>query len=516
MLNGCSIFFTRPTTRHLSSKHSSITRPTHASFSTIFNSNTYNNPVSTHYTADKAYIRSNSYVSCLVMTTLEHVSVKHALDRLPSWIGDVDGNGNGVVVQTEAPDEGEVQEVSMGVAISTPDEEGDQVVNVAVEEELVSSRTKNENENEGGNGDDEEHEEEEGGRSGVGTSASVSGSGLEPRSGASRRSLRDASPPASVSHSRSGSPSPSASNSMSRSPSRSQSSMRGPLGMGESSVATSWSQADVEGLGRPSADGDSERRPSGEVHCRSSTDRLESREKVVRMRAPRYGTEPMSLPRLRASTDGKGGVGNVSKEEVLVTQEVDIGEEWHPLRYNGKERSGEDGEAEKEVEEDVALEGVHSGASSSNTNEKERSRTFGSAGRDTRQLHLEFKSPTPQPWDEVDPPTDNNGTYASDYYSTLNSKKFETLQRRYVYHWCFAPHCWIRYFYSRQRPLIPHSSYYFGPPPSDSAFGTPPVGQIGVHHPREIIRIERDYAGGELCQFCPVFPLELEGRVRGF
>ncbi|KIK99207.1 hypothetical protein PAXRUDRAFT_37335, partial [Paxillus rubicundulus Ve08.2h10] len=66
---------------------------------------------------------------------------------------------------------------------------------------------------------------------------------------------------------------------------------------------------------------------------------------------------------------------------------------------------------------------------------------------------------------------------------------------------------------SRRRPLIPHSSYYFGPPPPDSAYGTPPVGQIGVHHPRDIIRIERDYAGGELIQFAPIYPLELEGRA---
>lgn len=40
------------------------------------------------------------------------------------------------------------------------------------------------------------------------------------------------------------------------------------------------------------------------------------------------------------------------------------------------------------------------------------------------------------------------------------------------------------------------------------------MGHIGVHHPREIIRIERDYSGGELVQFAPIYPLELEGRVR--
>ncbi|KAJ1310909.1 hypothetical protein OPQ81_009423 [Rhizoctonia solani] len=63
------------------------------------------------------------------------------------------------------------------------------------------------------------------------------------------------------------------------------------------------------------------------------------------------------------------------------------------------------------------------------------------------------------------------------------------------------------------RRAIPHSSYYNGPPGLDSAYGSDPVGQIGVHYPREILRIERDYSGGELCQFHPTFPLELEGRI---
>jgi len=59
----------------------------------------------------------------------------------------------------------------------------------------------------------------------------------------------------------------------------------------------------------------------------------------------------------------------------------------------------------------------------------------------------------------------------------------------------------------------PKSSYYYGPPTASSAFGTEPVGTIGLHHPREIIRIERDYEHGELCQFSSSFPLELEGRL---
>ena len=64
--------------------------------------------------------------------------------------------------------------------------------------------------------------------------------------------------------------------------------------------------------------------------------------------------------------------------------------------------------------------------------------------------------------------------------------------------------------------MIPHSAYYFGPPSVDAAYGTPPVGHIGVHHPREIVRIERDYSGGETVQFTATYPLELEGRVSRF
>jgi len=59
----------------------------------------------------------------------------------------------------------------------------------------------------------------------------------------------------------------------------------------------------------------------------------------------------------------------------------------------------------------------------------------------------------------------------------------------------------------------PRSSYYWGPPEAGRAFGTAPVGVIGRDKPREIIRVERDYGAGELCQFHPAFPLELEGRL---
>jgi hypothetical protein len=66
---------------------------------------------------------------------------------------------------------------------------------------------------------------------------------------------------------------------------------------------------------------------------------------------------------------------------------------------------------------------------------------------------------------------------------------------------------------SPMKRSVPVSSYYYGPPPADSAYFTPPLGQIGVHHPREIVRVERDYSGGEIVQFASTFPMELEGRV---
>ncbi|KAK4698999.1 hypothetical protein P7C70_g7268, partial [Phenoliferia sp. Uapishka_3] len=47
----------------------------------------------------------------------------------------------------------------------------------------------------------------------------------------------------------------------------------------------------------------------------------------------------------------------------------------------------------------------------------------------------------------------------------------------------------------------------------ESVFGTAPVGQVGRNKPREMVRIERDYSGGELCQFWSGWIWELEGRV---
>lgn len=62
-------------------------------------------------------------------------------------------------------------------------------------------------------------------------------------------------------------------------------------------------------------------------------------------------------------------------------------------------------------------------------------------------------------------------------------------------------------------PRPPRSSYYMGPPSGPTAFGSAPAGQIGLHHPREIVRVERDYDHGELVQFSSAYPLEFEGRI---
>ncbi|KAH8101443.1 Golgin subfamily A member 7/ERF4 family-domain-containing protein [Cristinia sonorae] len=112
-------------------------------------------------------------------------------------------------------------------------------------------------------------------------------------------------------------------------------------------------------------------------------------------------------------------------------------------------------------------------------------------------LRFDVHPPSPPLWEVIQPPPDNNAQPTHGSLSPNNhALRGERPQKA-----------------ATTRPLIPFSSYYFGPPPLDAAYGTHPIGHIGVHHPREIIRIERDYTGGELVQFAPIYPLELEGRI---
>ncbi|WVR08295.1 hypothetical protein IAU60_005344 [Kwoniella sp. DSM 27419] len=60
----------------------------------------------------------------------------------------------------------------------------------------------------------------------------------------------------------------------------------------------------------------------------------------------------------------------------------------------------------------------------------------------------------------------------------------------------------------------PRSSYPRQAIPAHSYYYTPITGTIGKHLPKEIVRIERDWSGGEVCQFETTFPLELDGRIQ--
>jgi len=105
-------------------------------------------------------------------------------------------------------------------------------------------------------------------------------------------------------------------------------------------------------------------------------------------------------------------------------------------------------------------------------------------------------APSPPLWEVVSPPESNNNHSMSGSRHDLVAE-LERAETRAA----------------SSKRLVPKSSYYYGPPPIDAAYGTEPIGQIGVHHPREVVRIERDYSGGELIQFAPVYPLEFEGRI---
>jgi hypothetical protein len=114
--------------------------------------------------------------------------------------------------------------------------------------------------------------------------------------------------------------------------------------------------------------------------------------------------------------------------------------------------------------------------------------------RSRRTSHLRLELSTKEsatPWERLTSPPNGHLKAVNGYYTPTDSQRNIDAQRRF----------------------IPKSSYYFGPPGPDSAYGTAPVGQIGVHHPREILRVERDYTGGELIQFTAIYPIELEGRI---
>ncbi|KAJ7151628.1 Golgin subfamily A member 7/ERF4 family-domain-containing protein, partial [Mycena filopes] len=191
---------------------------------------------------------------------------------------------------------------------------------------------------------------------------------------------------------------------------------------------------------------------------------------------------PPSPPLTRSNTGESTGM-----------KEVDLGDPLH-LRVEEKAQVESEDEGEEEEEPTFAT-NAHAILEGEDEDDVDREpvKPRATVVRQPSRIQLDAKL-EPQPWDLVDPPP-NNGQTNAEYYAAMKGTKYNTLQS------------------SRARAMIPKSSYYFGPPPSDSAYGTQPMGQIGLHHPREILRVERDYTGGELVQFAPIYPLELEGRI---
>ncbi|WVQ75217.1 hypothetical protein IAR50_004829 [Cryptococcus sp. DSM 104548] len=59
----------------------------------------------------------------------------------------------------------------------------------------------------------------------------------------------------------------------------------------------------------------------------------------------------------------------------------------------------------------------------------------------------------------------------------------------------------------------PRSAYPRQALPPMSYYHTPVTGVIGHHLPKEMVRIERNWNDGEVCQFDTVFPIELDNRI---
>ncbi|THH11379.1 hypothetical protein EW145_g718 [Phellinidium pouzarii] len=123
--------------------------------------------------------------------------------------------------------------------------------------------------------------------------------------------------------------------------------------------------------------------------------------------------------------------------------------------------------------------------------------------------HAMHSTPSIQSMDRINTPLGRSAQQAA------TDSHLEERERRVRKQSTKSSQSWLREVVVKdgKKYRIPHSSYYFGPPPDTSAYGTEPIGHLGVNHPREIIRIERDYSGGELVQFSPAYPLELEGRI---
>ena len=102
------------------------------------------------------------------------------------------------------------------------------------------------------------------------------------------------------------------------------------------------------------------------------------------------------------------------------------GADWDPLRY------GRTNYKEENQTQDVAMVVVEEGDVVDSHGRllfpESEGKPSPSVSRRGSDLHLEFKPPSsPQPWDLIEPPT-TNGNRTTDIYSTLESRKFNTLR----------------------------------------------------------------------------------------
>ncbi|PFH50726.1 hypothetical protein AMATHDRAFT_144367 [Amanita thiersii Skay4041] len=194
----------------------------------------------------------------------------------------------------------------------------------------------------------------------------------------------------------------------------------------------------------------------------------------------RFSQEKPSFDTIGLASESSGAQGTSTTDEDQ-TKEVS----WDPLQSPSKDGGDDDATAPVKGM-DLTGEVEEGDVTDSNGRLEDRVETNTDAAKRASHLRFNIKPSSPPIW-EVLGHTDN-----------------ERQKEENGVH--IAPR-------NQTRSLIPKSSYYYGSPGADTAYGTSPIGHIGVHHPREILRIERDYSGGEVIQFTPSYPLELEGRI---
>jgi hypothetical protein len=147
------------------------------------------------------------------------------------------------------------------------------------------------------------------------------------------------------------------------------------------------------------------------------------------------------LPSPSLSRVGTNESGNGTRLDKDTTEggSVDVVEaEWHPLGHTRAEST--DGDVDQTVsaegledeEEDIV---TANGRLAFPEGDEKLSPSLPQRG--SALLRLDIKSPSPQPWELVDP-SPGKGHGGTDFYSTLGSRKFDTLQSQsYVY--VFSP-----------------------------------------------------------------------------